>query len=371
MADQDAASRRIMDELGEENRVPIVNVDEGDVYVLLGFPIGGLLIGGFSGVDALVFPLVLVGLALGVAAVYASPSHLSAATWLTDVYRHYCKRPRVTYSVSAKDEHTHAHSNTARNEGGLINYTPFAPDERTQDLTNIERAWPGARTVQRTDGTMEAFLQVDPGNMDFAMSGDWAHIQDVASEFANKELDYNLKFYTTTRTFPVEELITQIDERLEDDDVSDNPVFEELLAEYREQRPRDLDEAQQIRYYIGVQVNPLEVYSRYRDEQSPAEKLTSLPVIGFLFNPFVTRREDLADIEVRSRMFDKLDRRCRAVQTELVQKAPGWSARRLSTVELFVLAMDFWNGEEHTYDDAADAVREQSAVRRQRRESDE
>lgn len=94
-------------------------------------------------------------------------------------------------------------------------------------------------------------------------------------------------------------------------------------------------------------------------------------MIGFLFNPFVTRREDLADIEVRSRMFDKLDRRCRAVQTELVQKAPGWSARRLSTVELFVLAMDFWNGEEHTYDDAADAVREQSAVGRQRRESDE
>ncbi|RQG95540.1 hypothetical protein [Natrarchaeobius chitinivorans] len=371
MTDREAASRRILGELGEENRIPIVNVDEGDVYVLLGFPITGLLIGGFSGVDALVFPLVLAGMMLGVASVYASPSQLSAAMWLTDVFRHYCRRPRVTYNVPETNESDSSHSNSTKNEGGLINYTPFAPDERTQDLTNIERAWPGEGAVQRTDGSMEAFLEVDPGNMDFAMSGDWAHVQNVAAEFANKELDYNLKFHATTRSFPVEGLITQIDERLEDEDVSDNPIFEELLAEYRKQRPQELDGAQQLRYFIGVQVNPLEVYNRYRDEQSPAEKLTTLPVIGFLFNPFVTRREDLSDAEARVKMFEKLDRRCRAVQTELIQNAPGWSSRRLSTVELFVLTMDFWNGEEHEYDDASTAVRDQPVLRRQRRNDDE
>ncbi len=360
-----------MDELGEENRIPIVNVDEGDVYVLLGFPIGGLLLGGLTGMDTLVFPLVLVGIVCGVASVYASPSHLSAATWLTDVYRYYCTRPRTTYNVPENDEEALEHSNDIKNDGGLINYTPFAPDERTQDLTNIKRAWPGTRTIQRADGTMEAFLEVDPGNMDFAMSGDWAHIQDVAAEFANNELDYNLKFHATTRSFPVADLITQIDDRLEDEDVSENPIFEELLAEYREQRPQELDGAQQIRYFIGVQVSPLEVYNRYRDEESPAEKLTTLPVIGFLFNPFVTRREDLSDAQVRARMFTKLDRRCRAVQTELIQNVPGWSARRLSTVELFLLAMDFWNGEEHTYDDASNAVRERPVIGNQRRDNNE
>ncbi|WIV68792.1 hypothetical protein [Natrialbaceae archaeon AArc-T1-2] len=370
MADRDAASRRIMDELGEENRVPIVNLEEGDVYVLLGFPIAGLLLGGLTGIDALVFPFVLVGVVLGVASVYASPAHLSAATWLTDVYRYYCRRPRVSYNAPSETGHAREQPDSRSNEGGLINYTPFAPDERTQDLTNIERAWPGASTVQRTDGTMEAFLEIDPGNMDFAMSGDWAHVQDVAAEFANKELDYSLKFHATTRSFPVEELTTQIDDRLADDDVSDNPIFEELLEEYRDQRPRDLDGAQQIRYVIGVQVSPLEVYNRYHDEHSPAEKLTTLPMVGFLFNPFVTRREDLSETEVRAQMFDKLDRRCRAVQTELVQKAPGWSARRLSTVELFVLAMDFWNGEEHDYDDATNAVREQPILDHQRRDDD-
>nr|WP_120246776.1 hypothetical protein [Halopiger aswanensis] len=369
MTDREAASRRIMNHLGEENRIPIVNVDEGDVYILLGFPIAGLLLGGVSGVDALTLPLALVGLSLGVAAVYASPSHLSAATWLTDVYRYYCKRPRVTYSAPNK-EHAQTHSEMTKNKGGVINYTPFAPDERTQDLTNIERAWPGAGAIQRTDGSMEAFLEVDPGNMDFAMSGDWAHVQEIASEFANKELDSTLKFHATTRSFPVADLITQIEDRLDDEDVDENPIFEELLEEYREQRPRELEGTQQIRCFIGVQVHPFEVYNRYQTERSPVEKLTTLPVIGILFNPFVTRREDLGDAELRAKMFEKLDKRCRTVQTELIQKAPGWSARRLSTVELFVLSMDFWNGEEHDYDDASNAVRDQPILGSQRRDED-
>lgn len=360
-----------MDELGEENRVPVINVAEGDVYVLLGFPIIGLLLGGMSGIDTLVLPLVLTGVVLGVAAVYASPSHLPASTWLADVYRYYCKRPRVTLNVPDETAHEREQRDATRNKDGLINYTPFAPDERTQDLTNIERAWPGAQTIQRTDGSMEALLEINPGNMDFAMSGDWANAQSIGAEFANTELDYRLKFHATTRSFPVENLIDQIEERLTDDDVTENPVFEELLSEYREQRPRDLEGTQQLRYFIGVQVSPFEVYNRYRDEQSPAEKLTDLPVIGFLFNPFVTRREDLNDAELRAKMFEKLDRRCRAVQTELVQKQSGWSARRLTTVELFVLAMDFWAGEEHEYDDATDAIREQPILGHSRRDDDE
>jgi len=366
--DNDAASRRIMDELGEENCIPIINVNEGDVYVLLGFPISGLLFAGLIGSDTLVFPLVLAGIVLGVATVYASPTHLSASTWLSDVYRYYCKRPRITYNAPVEASQD---TDTKRTEGGLVNYTPFTPDERTQDHTNIERAWPGAGTIQRSDRTMEAFVEIDPGNMDFAMSGDWATIQRSASEFANKELDYSLKFHATTRSFPVEDLIKQIDTRLNDEDVAANPIFEELLTEYRDQRPRELEGTQQIRYFIGVQVTPLEVYNRYQDEYSPAEKLTRLPGIGFLFNPFVRRRESLSDAELRAKMFEKLDQRTRALKNELVQKAPGWSARRLSTVELFLLTMDFWNGEEHEYGDAANAVREQPIIGRERRDNNE
>ncbi|WP_263018126.1 hypothetical protein [Natronobiforma cellulositropha] len=360
-----------MNELGDGARVPIVNVDEGDVYVLLGFPVAGLLFGGLTGVDALVLPLVLCGIVVGVAAVYASPSHLPASTWLLDLYRYYCTRPRVTYNVPDGHDQAHGQQDTTANEGGLINYTPFAPDERTQDLTNVERAWPGVDALERTDGSMVALLEIDPGNMDFAMSGDWAHAQSVAAEFANTELDFRLTVHVTTRPFPVDELIARIEDRLADDDVSSNPVFESLLREYREQRPRDLEGTQQLRYFIGTEVSPLEVYSRYRDERSPAENLTGLPFVGFLFNPFVTRREDLSDAEIRAKLFANLDRRCRTIQTELVQKEPGWSARRLQTVELFLLSMAFWSGEEYEYDDATDAVREQPILGHRRRSDDD
>ncbi|WP_254807869.1 hypothetical protein [Natronosalvus amylolyticus] len=361
--ENDAAGRRIMDELGEQSRIPLLNIAEGDVYVLLGFPIVGLLVGGFTGLDGVVLPFVFFGIIVGAAIVYASPSHLPASTWLADVYRHYCKRPRFTYSSETGDA-----SSEPTTGGGLVSYTPFRPDERTQDLTSIERAWPGAGAIERSDGSMEAFLEIDPGNMDFAMSGDWAQIQRLGEEFANRELDFPLTFHATTRPFPVETMIDQIDDRLTDEDVEQNPVFESLLEEYREKRPRELAGTHQLRYFIGVEVTPLEVYNRYQDELSPAEKLTSFPVIGFLFNPFVTRRENMADAEVRAAMFDKLENRCRTIQAEFIQKVPGWSARRISTVELFILATEFWNGEKHAYDETANAVREQPLLSHQRRE---
>ena len=67
-------------------------------------------------------------------------------------------------------------------------------------------------------------------------------------------------------------------------------------------------------------------------------------------------------------MFEKLDSRVNDVRSELIQQASGWSARRLSTVELFVLNMDFWNGREHDYDEAKRVVRDQSIIGHSRRE---
>ena len=367
--DQDAAARRIMDQFGEESRIPYLNIEEGDVGVLIAFPIIGLFIAGLTGIESLALPFVAGGFGFGVAVIYVSPNHLNAWTWVKDVSR-YAKRPQVTFS--APDEADSSTNETERNEGGLANYTPFTPDERTQDVTNVRRAWPGAGAIQRADGAMEAFVEIQPGNMDFAMSDDWAQLQDAGEEFANKELDSKLKLHATTRSFPVEQITENIEDRLSDEDVDQNPIFRELLEEYRETRPKEMCDRgiQQVRYYIGVEVTPLEVYDRFRDEGTPAEKLTQFPVIGFLFTPFVTRREDLTDVERRARMFEKLDSRVTDVRAEFIQQASGWSARRLSTVELFVLNMDFWNGREHDYDEADRVVRDQSIIGHSRREDE-
>jgi len=71
--DQDAAARRIMDQFGDESRIPYLNIEEGDVGVLISFPIIGLLIAGLTGVDSLALPFVVGGLGFGFAVIYVSP----------------------------------------------------------------------------------------------------------------------------------------------------------------------------------------------------------------------------------------------------------------------------------------------------------
>lgn len=358
--DSTNADRRIMDVIGEQTRVPILNIEEGDLYVLVGLPVSGLLLGGLFDLDALVLPFTATGFLLGVAIVFAAPSHLPATTWLADVYRFYVLHPRRTYASPAETADNSAEA-TQRNEGGIAAYHPFALDQRTQELTNVERAWPGAGTIERTDGVVVGMLELDPANMDFAMSKDWAHLQAVGEAFANNDLDFSLTVHATTRRFPVDRLLDAIADRLDDSDVTQAPVFRELLEEYQEKRPKEITGTQQLRYFLGVEVYPAEVYRRHQAEPSPAERLTRIPLIGILFTPFVTRRTNLTEGELRARLFEELDRRCRTIETTLVTKVPGWSTRRVSTTELFILAMEFWNGGEHTYG-SPDAVVRSSPI---------
>jgi hypothetical protein len=113
--DQDAAARRIMDQFGEESRIPYLNIEEGDVGLLIAFPIIGLFIAGLTGIESLALPFVAGGLGFGVAVIYVSPTHLNAWTWTKDVYR-YLKRPQVTFSAPA-DADTSTNE-SERNGGG-------------------------------------------------------------------------------------------------------------------------------------------------------------------------------------------------------------------------------------------------------------
>ncbi|TKX82469.1 hypothetical protein EXE43_29265, partial [Halorubrum sp. SS5] len=63
---------------------------------------------------------------------------------------------------------------------------PFVVDEHTQELTALKRAWPGHGAIERTDGTMETYVELTPGNMDFAMADDWAARQAVGEAFADQ-----------------------------------------------------------------------------------------------------------------------------------------------------------------------------------------
>lgn len=341
-----------MNQLGEERRIPLITVSEGDLGVLLGFPLAGLLGGTLLG-DIVVLPLALLGVVLGVAFVYAAPTHVTAWMWLQDVGRFYLRQPRYTLSKPADA----SHEGTA---GSQFTYSPFVPSERTQELTSVRRAWPGVGVIEREDGCMGAFLELEPANMDFAMSGDWATIQEAGEQFANSELEFPLTMHTTTESFPTDRLTSQLDDRLDDPTVTERPAFRDLITEYREQRPAELADTHQHRYYLGVEVSGLDVHRGERSAPTPAEKLTEIPILGLAFTPFVTRREKLSEAGRRQAMFERLDSRIRTVRTELVESVPGWSARRCSTLELVCRSAEFWNGAE--YDKAERFLRTEPAV---------
>jgi hypothetical protein len=206
--------------------------------------------------------------------------------------------------------------------------------------------------------------------MDFAMSDDWATVQEAAETFANTEINFPLSLYVTTRSFPAEELIDQLESRLYENDVNENPVFGELIEEYREQRPTELADVQECHYYLGVEADRMEIYHRYENEKTPLERLSDFPVVGFLFNPFVAHRVELEDAQIRRALFEKLDDRLRTVRSEFVDDMPGWSSRRLTTTELCYLTMEFWNGEEHDEADAEHVIRSSPAVSRRPREDE-
>jgi hypothetical protein len=348
--DPTAAERRIMAHLGEPARLPLLNIEEGDVGVLLAGPLVGLVLGSLLGGGTLLVVCLAVGLFAGGVVVYAAPSHLSAWAWLRDVLRFALVRPRLTRS--------HATADRNASEGARLGWTPFVPDETTVELTGIDRLWTAddretARTfgaVQRTDGVMQAFIEVRPSNMDFAMSGDWATVHGIAQHFVNTEVDFPLTFHATTRTFPVETMVARIESRLGDSDVQASPVLQSLLEEYRDQRPRDLAGRQELHYYLGVAVDHLDVYTQYEQEPTPSEKLARVPLLGLLFTPFLTRRERYEQTELREAMFEKLNARLQTVEREFVEKVPGWSAVRLDSVALLGLVVGFWNGTDPTFD---------------------
>ncbi|TKX51809.1 hypothetical protein EXE42_17850, partial [Halorubrum sp. SP3] len=84
----------------------------------------------------------------------------------------------------------------------------------------------------RTDGTMEAYVELTAGNMDFAMADDWASRQAVGEAFADQELNFKLTLYTTTDPYPAATLVDQLDARLSDPDVAATESLRALIAAY-------------------------------------------------------------------------------------------------------------------------------------------
>lgn len=347
---KDVASRRIMRQIGTSNYIPILNIRSADLWLIIYTTIATGVFFGFIGsalsVDDLLLVGTVVGVILGAATVIANPTERRAWAWVKTAIASLLT-PNIVYAASATSERT------ARNEGGAMNYTPFKPDERTQDWVGVTRVLAGAGAAVRKDGKMEAFVELVPDNMDFATDDEWRARQRIAHQFVNNNLVGDLKFYATTRSFDLDAYIDRLRDRLNDDDVRHRPVIRELAHEYTERRPVEIRSQglQQVRYYIGLTVRPTDVQDARSEEPTPKEKLSRVPVLGALFTPFVERTAALPQSEREQKMVEELEARIEAFRSQYVSKMPGLYARRLSSVEMLALNARYFNhGDDPTYD---------------------
>jgi hypothetical protein len=324
-----AASRRILATLTPVRRVPLLGLRSGDAQILLGGPVAGLFLVSLFEARALVLPAALLGLFVAIVLVVAAPPHLTAGVWVRTLGRYYLRRP--THSLAADPE---------RGTGRI----PFVPAESTQEVTNIARAWPGLAAVERTDGTLEAMIEIDPSPMGFALSSDWAGVESTITEFVNAEGEFPLKLHVRTRPFPVESVVGVGGESLPTPETPAGCTRSALTEAYRRERRDALAGSTHPQYFLSVSVSPVEVYERDAQEGTPAERLAGVPLVGVLARTVLRGREPLSPLERRERMAEKLDARIETLQTELFGHVPGWRARRLSTTELYELCVEFWGG---------------------------
>lgn len=341
---EESAECYTVDRIGEKNTVPYFGVRAGDAWLIGGATLAAVAVAAIAGLSLGILVVGVVTLTIGLYLFYVTPPHTPISTWLANIWR-YVKRPAVTYSAAADA------ASSDRNSGGWWNKTPgFQPDERTEDLTGIRRAWVGDAAVLRRDGRLEGAIEVDAGNMDFAPPSAWRDLQETAQEYANKHVESEFKLHVTTREFALDELTGRLTERLADDDIESRPTLEALLKEYRERRPRQMREEglQQHRIFLFLSVSPRETQESHTGESTPVEKTARLPVIGRLIDGVsgggFRRRRSMSDLEQHTEMVEMLDRRLETIRNDLVRGEPKWTAERVSTIELFQLEAKHWNG---------------------------
>jgi hypothetical protein len=374
MSGTEPAKSAVINESGDEGRVPLVGWKKSSVIFTGGAAAVGYLLA--SQLGALFrIPGIIFGTFIGVIVVYSTPSHLSVWQALKDGLN-YLSEPKYIYSAS--DPH-YATDGGKRNEGGIVSYTPLQPDTRTQDLTSVKLALPGADAVLTKGGKMEAMIEVHGDNMDFAPPAEWATKQEIGANFADREVSEEVKVHATTQQFKFDEIIERLDDRLEagfdepDDPDRTKKGARELLRDYRENRPDEIKErgTQEVRYFIVVSVSRNDVLQKYANEETPVEQASTAPIVGPLIQRLRSDETvDMTDEEIREEMVDRLDDRVQSVKNELIAQTEGYDPDRLTAAEIMIMLARQFNGNQTELHGVESAINTKTVVGSSRRDTD-
>jgi len=299
------------------------------------------------------YVLAVIGLIVGAVAVYVTPDYLTASEWVS-TYFHHLRRP-------TESEHVRYDFGSAREQRDFPESRFYELDERTQELTDVERVHVDRDAVERFDNAFVGAVRVEPANMALATDRRWRDNVAAFADFFNNSVEWAVQLYSTTTEFPVDDYLRRRERRLDDDDVAGNPVFRRLIEEWLDWYPRELEaRGTNIReHYVVVPVRRDEVRSA-DGGGGVLDSLADVPVVGGVFGA-LSSRDGMTEEEVRARALDELDERLRMVENEGIQNLDGCRAHRAETDELVRLLSEFWEGESADHVDGA-VVRESPVV---------
>lgn len=268
-----------------------------------------LTIGGYP-LQTLTIPLAGLAILIGALFVFLTPGYTSSIEWI-GIYLGWLQ---------------------SSNEHGF---------EEAKQYTQLARIHAPRDALERTDGAFVGMIQVDPPTMALATDAEWKQRANAFADVLNSTVEFPIQLYSTTQDFPVEEYLSHYDERLEDPDVVDNPKLARLIDAYRSWYAEDVTNRQMtIRdHYVIVPVTPHEVQF---DQESLAQQLASLPVIGTLISAWYAPRV----LDEREAMFEELDSRIRRLEGGL-REIEGCGTTRLSAEESLAVLGQFWTQEEY------------------------
>lgn len=355
MSTNDDPARFTLESLQKPNVVPVLGLDASDFWAITAPAGAGILLTALLRLGAT--GIVLTGLLMfcGGILVYISPGYVNVKEWIHTVW-YYTKQPAEINNVSSPAESDNSSLRDAVQE-----------DRSTSEFTNVQRFYPEKDAIERTDDRLVGALKIEPPNMDFATPDDWVRVMTACEEWVNKSLEpgFEVQLYVTTRSFPIDAYIENLQHRLSDEDVRKNAVFEAMIQETIEQRPLQLQDAgtEVPHFYMIVDVGEDDISNPAGGDKSPLQKLVDIPIVGIPIELVTSIRGDVTERRQRVQMGTQLERKLQRIESNLIQGIEGYDSRRVPIEEWVAMLGHFWEGEEPDFDsEERQRIRAQPAV---------
>lgn len=329
--------------LEKPESVTVLGIQTGfttqDFAVGVGAPFVALVLGVFLGIPAhFIIPIVVTVGTISMILVFAAPTYLDIMEFVSTI-RYYLRNNGTVDNVVTETVADDPDDALVRN---------FKTASTTREMTGVHRFYPNANVLERDDGHYVGALRVSPPNRDFDTREDFVSVAKTIKERLNKNIDFGFQFYITTRPFPIEVYVEELEARLEDEDIQSKPIMEAVLEEKIEKRPDALEQkgTELPHYYLIVSAAPRDVDINTTGTESPVKRLMDIPVLGLFFEIFSNIQSDVEQHQREAKLIERVQNRLSRLDQAIVRPNDEFSSEVVSTTEWTELLHTYWTGRE-------------------------